>query len=108
MRRDAPLAAARLNPHGSPDAGAWVLLRAFEAPPQSRWANGTRMSGETTALTGPDLSLGIDAKDLPEDGMLVGHAGGEAVLLARHAGEVFAIEAKCSHYGGPLGEGLLV
>ncbi|HEV8547394.1 MAG TPA: FAD-dependent oxidoreductase [Polyangiaceae bacterium] len=65
------------------------------------------MSGDAAPLTGPDLTLGIDAQELAEGGMLVGHAGGEAVLLARHGGEVFAIEAKCSHYGGPLGEGLL-
>jgi apoptosis-inducing factor 3 len=57
---------------------------------------------------GPDLTQGIAAGDLPEGGMLVGHVGEEAVLLARSGGEVFAIGAHCTHYGGPLAEGLMV
>ena len=40
--------------------------------------------------------------------MQLGHAHGEAVLLARHGDEVFAIGANCTHYGGPLADGLLV
>ncbi len=40
--------------------------------------------------------------------MLLGHAAGEAVLLARRGDEVFAVGATCSHYGGPLADGLLV
>jgi NADPH-dependent 2,4-dienoyl-CoA reductase/sulfur reductase-like enzyme len=38
----------------------------------------------------------------------VGHADGEAVVLVRRGKEVFAIGATCSHYSGPLGEGLVV
>jgi len=34
--------------------------------------------------------------------------GDEAVLLARHGDELFAIGATCTHYGGPLAEGLMV
>jgi nitrite reductase/ring-hydroxylating ferredoxin subunit len=40
--------------------------------------------------------------------MLLGHANGEAVLLARRDDEWFAIGAICTHYGAPLGDGLLV
>ncbi len=40
--------------------------------------------------------------------MLLGHVGDDAVLLARSGAEVFAIGGTCSHYGGPLAEGLLV
>jgi apoptosis-inducing factor 3 len=60
-----------------------------------------------TDLKGPDLAEGIAASDVVEGKMLLGHTGGEAVLLARHGGEVFAIGATCTHYGGPLAEGLL-
>ncbi|MEI9937949.1 MAG: FAD-dependent oxidoreductase [Pseudomonadota bacterium] len=59
-------------------------------------------------LTGPDLGEGLDASSLAEGQMLLGHANGEAVLLARSAARVFAIGAHCSHYGGPLADGLLV
>jgi NADPH-dependent 2,4-dienoyl-CoA reductase/sulfur reductase-like enzyme/nitrite reductase/ring-hydroxylating ferredoxin subunit len=65
------------------------------------------MGGETK-LSGPDLKLGILASELSEGGMLLGHADGEAILLARRGGKVFAVGATCTHYGGPLGEGILV
>jgi NADPH-dependent 2,4-dienoyl-CoA reductase/sulfur reductase-like enzyme/nitrite reductase/ring-hydroxylating ferredoxin subunit len=58
-------------------------------------------------LTGPDLGQGIDATSLAEGQMLVGHAAGEAVLLARSSGRVFAVGAHCTHYGAPLADGLL-
>jgi apoptosis-inducing factor 3 len=65
------------------------------------------MSGETQ-LTGPDLALGIAAGDLADGGRLLGHAGGEPVLLARCGAEIFAVGATCTHYDGPLAEGLVV
>jgi NADPH-dependent 2,4-dienoyl-CoA reductase/sulfur reductase-like enzyme/nitrite reductase/ring-hydroxylating ferredoxin subunit len=40
--------------------------------------------------------------------MLLGEANGEPVLLARRNDDVFAIGAYCTHYGAPLGDGLLV
>jgi apoptosis-inducing factor 3 len=57
---------------------------------------------------GPDLTQGIPASDLAEGRMITGHVGEEAVLLARSGSKVFAIGAKCTHYGGPLAEGLMV
>jgi NADPH-dependent 2,4-dienoyl-CoA reductase/sulfur reductase-like enzyme/nitrite reductase/ring-hydroxylating ferredoxin subunit len=65
------------------------------------------MSG-SQELTGPDLTEGVAASELAEGQMLVGHAGGEAVLLARSAAQVFAVSAHCTHYNGPLVDGLLV
>jgi NADPH-dependent 2,4-dienoyl-CoA reductase/sulfur reductase-like enzyme/nitrite reductase/ring-hydroxylating ferredoxin subunit len=66
------------------------------------------MSGEQQELKGPDLAAGIPLSDLADGAMLLGHAGGDAVLLARRGEEIFAIGATCTHYGGPLAEGLLV
>src|SRR5260370_180054 len=40
--------------------------------------------------------------------IVLGHVGREGVLMARGGEEVFAIGATCTHYGGPLREGLLV
>jgi apoptosis-inducing factor 3 len=57
---------------------------------------------------GPDLTLGIAASDLGDGAMLLGHVGDETVLLARRGAELFAIGATCTHYNGPLAEGLLV
>mgnify|MGYP005810610813 CR=1 FL=1 len=58
---------------------------------------------------GPDLkAAGIAGEDLADGAMLVGHVDDEAVLLARRGDDVFAIGATCTHYSGPLGEGLMV
>lgn len=57
--------------------------------------------------TGPDLTRGVALEDIPTSGMLTGHIGEESVLLARVGDRVHAISATCTHYGGPLGEGLL-
>ncbi len=59
-------------------------------------------------LSGPDLGKGVSIGDLADGAMLEGHAEGEAVLLARNGDEFFAIGGRCSHYGGPLAEGVLV
>jgi NADPH-dependent 2,4-dienoyl-CoA reductase/sulfur reductase-like enzyme/nitrite reductase/ring-hydroxylating ferredoxin subunit len=65
------------------------------------------MSGEQE-LKGPDFAAGVPLALIPDGGMLLGHANGKPVLLTRTDGEVFAIGATCTHYSGPLGEGLLV
>jgi nitrite reductase/ring-hydroxylating ferredoxin subunit len=56
----------------------------------------------------PDLTAGIPESELADGAMLVGQVGEEAVLLARRGAEIFAIGATCTHYGGPLGDGLMV
>jgi len=61
-----------------------------------------------TKLTGPDLADGIPAESLDDGQMLVGHAHGKAVLLARAGQEIFAVSPHCTHYNGPLAEGLMV
>ena len=56
---------------------------------------------------GQDLAEGVPAASLPEGGLIRGHVGKEPVLLARLGDEIVAIGGKCTHYGGPLGEGLV-
>lgn len=58
--------------------------------------------------SGPDLTQGVAFAELVDGGMLSGHVGDDQVLLARRGSEVFAVAAQCSHYHGPLAEGLLV
>jgi apoptosis-inducing factor 3 len=66
------------------------------------------MSIDEAGPPGPDLTLGVAVSEVPEGGMLAGHVNGNAVLLSLIDGGWFAIGAVCSHYGGPLGEGLRV
>lgn len=66
------------------------------------------MSDTPNPLQGDDFAEGVALGRIPEGGMLLGHAFGEALLLSRHGGELFAIGATCTHYGGPLAEGLVV
>jgi apoptosis-inducing factor 3 len=66
------------------------------------------MADEQGEPRGPDLTRGVTASELADGAMLLGHVGDEAVLLARRGAELFAIGATCTHYNGPLAEGLLV
>ncbi|AWM89094.1 pyridine nucleotide-disulfide oxidoreductase [Microvirga sp. 17 mud 1-3] len=66
------------------------------------------MKAKPASSSNPDLAQGVAFDDLEDGGMLAGHAGGKAVLLARRGDEVFAIGAACTHYGAPLKDGLLV
>jgi NADPH-dependent 2,4-dienoyl-CoA reductase/sulfur reductase-like enzyme/nitrite reductase/ring-hydroxylating ferredoxin subunit len=63
---------------------------------------------EREQLTGPDLALGYERAALVEGKMVLGHAQGEAVVLAQAGGECFALSARCTHYGGNLAHGMLV
>jgi NADPH-dependent 2,4-dienoyl-CoA reductase/sulfur reductase-like enzyme/nitrite reductase/ring-hydroxylating ferredoxin subunit len=66
------------------------------------------MAGDQPAPSGPDLAQGLALADLPDGGKLVGHLGEDQILLLRRGAEVFAISASCTHYSGPLAEGLVV
>jgi NADPH-dependent 2,4-dienoyl-CoA reductase/sulfur reductase-like enzyme/nitrite reductase/ring-hydroxylating ferredoxin subunit len=66
------------------------------------------MASETDGPSGPDLRQGIPAGDVPNGGMLAGHVDGEAALLVHRGESWFAVGASCSHYSGPLAEGLVV
>ena len=66
------------------------------------------MAKDETKVSGPDLTAGIAVAELADGGKLVGHVGGEEVLLVRRGTEIFAVAAQCTHYHGPLVEGIVV
>jgi len=65
------------------------------------------MGGEAGKPVGPDFQAGVPLESIPDGGTLPGRVGDEAVLLARRSDRVFAVGASCTHYGGPLAEGIL-
>ena len=64
--------------------------------------------GDPQELSGPDFSEGVSTDSIAEGGTLLGQFDGEAVVMVKSEGELFAIGASCTHYGGPLAEGLVV
>ena len=65
------------------------------------------MTQHDKELAGPDLSTeGAPVDQLGEGATLLGHVDQEPVLLLRKRDEIYAIGATCTHYGGPLAEGL--
>src|SRR6478609_8710464 len=63
---------------------------------------------ETKQRATLDLSKGISDSALIDGGMILGRVGDEEVVVAWSGAELFAIRAHCSHYRGPLVEGLVV
>lgn len=66
------------------------------------------MSDQEVVLSGPDLTKGVALDSLGEGQLFQGHANGKQALLVRRGEKVFAVGATCSHYGGPLAEGIVV
>src|SRR5262245_16350877 len=56
----------------------------------------------------PDLSAGVSITALADGGLMVGRVGEDEIVLARSGNDVFAVGARCTHYRGPLAEGIVV
>ncbi|MEA2414041.1 MAG: apoptosis-inducing factor 3 [Thermoanaerobaculia bacterium] len=54
-----------------------------------------------------DLKSGIAIDEVADGGMLAGEIDGENVVLVRRGGEIFAVGAECTHYHGPLVDGII-
>ena len=52
--------------------------------------------------------MGVPFGRIPDGGMLLGTVGDEDVVLIRRGEELFAVGAYCTHYHGPLAQGLIV
>ena len=66
------------------------------------------MANQMDGDNGPDLTLGVTLVDFGGKQMLRGHVGKKSVLLVRLGEEIVAVGAKCTHYQGPLDQGLVV
>jgi NADPH-dependent 2,4-dienoyl-CoA reductase/sulfur reductase-like enzyme/nitrite reductase/ring-hydroxylating ferredoxin subunit len=65
--------------------------------------------GEEIELSGPDLTVeGIPADEVVSDIPTPGHVDGKPVVVVATANGVRAVGGRCTHYGGPLGDGLCV
>ena len=56
----------------------------------------------------PDLTNGFSVASIPDGGSVAGSLGKAEVLLIRRGDRINAIGARCTHYRGPLAEGLIV
>lgn len=66
------------------------------------------MANQMDGDNGPDLTLGVTLADFNGQQMLRGHVGKKSVLLVRLGDEILAVGAKCTHYQGPLDQGLVI
>jgi NADPH-dependent 2,4-dienoyl-CoA reductase/sulfur reductase-like enzyme/nitrite reductase/ring-hydroxylating ferredoxin subunit len=64
--------------------------------------------GGPIEIKGPDLAKGVPLAGLADGMTLLGHVGGEPVLVVRRGRELLAIGAICTHYDSPLAEGIIV
>src|SRR6476469_3598478 len=64
--------------------------------------------GDAPKVSGPDLAAGVATSELVDGKPLLGHVGEESVMVIRRGEEIFATGATCTHYSGPLAEGLVV
>ena len=55
-----------------------------------------------------DLTRGVPVESVPEGKVLAGRVGEHDVLLVRSGGQFFAVRAQCTHYRGPLADGIVV
>ena len=56
----------------------------------------------------PDFGSGYPLEQLQDGRPVAGTVGEDEVMLVRHGEEFFAVSASCTHYHGPLAEGLIV
>ncbi len=65
------------------------------------------MAHDAGELQGPDFGKGVPIAGLAEGVPLLGHAGGEAVVLVRSGAGFFAVGATCTHYSTSLAGGIV-
>ena len=57
---------------------------------------------------GLDFRTGVPLRQIPGEGIVAGHVDDEEIVVVRRGDECFALGAHCTHYHGPLADGLIV
>jgi len=63
---------------------------------------------DTPTSAAPDFRRGVPFQSVPDGGAVSGRVGEDDAILVRQGHELFAVGAHCTHYHGPLGDGLIV
>jgi NADPH-dependent 2,4-dienoyl-CoA reductase/sulfur reductase-like enzyme/nitrite reductase/ring-hydroxylating ferredoxin subunit len=66
------------------------------------------MSNDSVESEGPNFRHGVELSAIREGAMLLGHIDDQPALLVRRGEVLFAVGAKCTHYGGPLCDGIVI
>jgi apoptosis-inducing factor 3 len=63
---------------------------------------------DTKSAPPPDFRKGFALQSLPDGGQVLGRVDTDDAILVRRGDQLFAVGAHCTHYHGPLAEGLVV
>ena len=56
----------------------------------------------------PDFTKGFPLNNLADGKIVPGKVGDDDAMLVRQGEEIFAVGSHCTHYHGPLADGLIV
>jgi NADPH-dependent 2,4-dienoyl-CoA reductase/sulfur reductase-like enzyme/nitrite reductase/ring-hydroxylating ferredoxin subunit len=62
----------------------------------------------TDADNARDLTAGIAAAELADGAIVQGRVGDQDVIVLKRGSDIFALAAHCTHYHGPLSDGIIV
>jgi NADPH-dependent 2,4-dienoyl-CoA reductase/sulfur reductase-like enzyme/nitrite reductase/ring-hydroxylating ferredoxin subunit len=57
---------------------------------------------------GFDFRSGVPLRQIPDGAIVAGHVGDDEIIVVRRGDAFFAVGAHCTHYHGPLADGMLV
>ena len=57
---------------------------------------------------GFDFRSGVPLQQIPDSAIVAGHVGDDEIIVVRRGDQFFAVGSHCTHYHGPLADGILV
>ena len=57
---------------------------------------------------GLDFRSGVPLQQIPDSAIVAGHVGDDEIIVVRRGDQLFAVGSHCTHYHGPLADGILV